>query len=175
MRYLKSSKRRHTLKILLIWALLMVPASALLYGTSAHVRELENDLASIQSNVAREQDTMRVLRAEWAYLNDPQKLAQRAKKYLGTKEASASLQVARMDQLTTKISYRTPETNAARLQTASLSTRVLAKSIVYHEQMLSALRDNSPARLPASAGWTQKMVSTFGFGTSPSAVLSPTP
>lgn len=57
-------------------------AGALLLHTSQSVQDTEAELAQIQSELAREQDSIRLLKTEWAYLNNPERLETLAKNYL---------------------------------------------------------------------------------------------
>ena len=61
----------------------VVAASAvLLFATSQRVQKAEETLAKITTDAAQEQETMKVLRAEWDYLNNPERLEALATKYL---------------------------------------------------------------------------------------------
>lgn len=172
------AKRKNTLKALLIWAVLMVPASALLYSASAHVRELQKQLAGMDAQIASEKETIRVLNAEWAYLNNPGLLSSRAKKYLGFGTLTSSKQITRFDDLSIKIARRdaeagmpvaqaTPSAPVAQNAVAvasqqapvpkSLSTRMLASPISYSSQLVDALREERNAKLPAAASWHEKV------------------
>jgi len=130
-------KRRSLPQTLLVWLCLLIPASGLLYGTSAQVRGLEKELNGVRSQIAQEHEQVRVLHAEWAYLNNPRQLAARATRYLGIQNAATAAQVVAIHAITEKIAYRTP-TSAPANKTASmlptalrLSTNVLAQPIAY--------------------------------------------
>lgn len=55
---------------------------ALLFRTSQSVQGAEDRLATINRSVKQEQESIRVLDAEWDYLNRPQRLEELADKYL---------------------------------------------------------------------------------------------
>lgn len=55
---------------------------AALFITSEHVQRKEKDLAALQDKLGYEHDAMRVLNAEWTYLNRPDRLEQLAHSYL---------------------------------------------------------------------------------------------
>lgn len=175
MQYLRHPKRRNTLQTVLLWACMMIPTSALLYGTSAHMRETEKELSAVREALAQEHEQTRVLKAEWAYLNNPKQLASRAARYLDMKKAASPAQVAELNDIPVKIAYRTPDVTPVAEQadgmrlgmmqitpsTQPLSTHVLAKSIVYDEHTLANLHENEPVKLPAAASWSQKLVSAL--------------
>jgi len=73
--------RRIKIRTFLIFGLACLAGTALLQ-TSQRVQEAEEKLAALRADVAREEDTMRVLRAEWEYLNRPERLERLASKFL---------------------------------------------------------------------------------------------
>jgi hypothetical protein len=162
---IRNAKRRNALQTLLVWALVMVPVSALLYSTSARVREVENELAVIKADIAAEKTALRVLKAEWAYLNQPQALAARTQKYLpNMRKAPLSAQVASLQQMPMLIAYREqPElltaSNITIAPAATHTSRMLATPIVYNENTLSSMHAAADVKLPAAANWSQKVVS----------------
>ncbi len=58
-------------------------AGALLFWTSQSVQRAEDKLARLEKAVAAERQALRVLRAEWAYLNRPDRLEELAGDHLG--------------------------------------------------------------------------------------------
>lgn len=165
----KGAGRSSSLQIVLLWMCIMIPVSAMLYGTSSSVREKENELNAIKAQIAAEKDSLRVLRAEWAYLNQPQKLSSRAQRYLVAKKAAIPAQVLSERQVTTKVAYRATATtvasNGLQIQPADtvIAPRLLAKPIVYDDHALAALHTQDDAKLPSAVTWSQKVVSAFGF------------
>ena len=63
--------------------LLAALSGALLLHTSQSVQQAEEKLNKVARSVAQEQDSIRVLKTEWAYLNNPARLEILAKQYLG--------------------------------------------------------------------------------------------
>ncbi len=55
-------------------------AASIVIGTE--VRDLEERLAGIHRDIAREQEALHVLRAEWSYLNRPERLEALARRHL---------------------------------------------------------------------------------------------
>lgn len=53
-----------------------------LYNMKYEVRRLEAELAGLQHKIALDRDGLQVLRAEWAYLNRPERLQRLATRHL---------------------------------------------------------------------------------------------
>lgn len=53
-----------------------------LFLTSERVQRVEKDYSALQDKIATEKDRLRVLRAEWTYLNRPDRLEKLAATYL---------------------------------------------------------------------------------------------
>lgn len=168
------AKRRNTLKAVLIWAMMMVPASALLYGTSSHVGELEKERAALSHAIVQEKEALRVMHAEWAYLNNPQRLSARAKTHLGFKAAPSARQIASLSDMSMKIAYRGEALSIAQAalpamqKLAATPTRMLAKPIahapVYAPDTAPRLVDALAPRdvkLPAAANWQARATGAF--------------
>lgn len=60
-----------------------------LYVVKHRVIELEGRLTEINRGIARDQQAIHVLRAEWSYLNEPARLRDLAGRHLGMSPASS--------------------------------------------------------------------------------------
>lgn len=69
------------LRTFIIFALAALSGAALLH-TSQRVQQAEETLAVLRVDAQREQETMRMLRAEWEYLNRPERLERLATEFL---------------------------------------------------------------------------------------------
>ncbi|MGB4057893.1 MAG: hypothetical protein WBK77_07400 [Alphaproteobacteria bacterium] len=78
--------RLRTVFIFLMAAL----SGALLLHTSQNVHQAEVELDKVTEAANREKDSIRFLKAEWAYLNSPARLEALAQKYLGFEPASSA-------------------------------------------------------------------------------------
>ncbi len=65
-----------------LWLALAVIAGALLFKTSQQVTDGRQHLANITAEIRREEDSLRVLQAEWSYLNQPDRLEKLSAQYL---------------------------------------------------------------------------------------------
>ena len=82
----------------LLWVALLGAASAGLYQVKYTVQELEDELAQQSRALRIEQQAIHVLRAEWAYLNRPERLAELADRHLRMRAVSVT-QIADLDNL----------------------------------------------------------------------------
>ncbi len=62
-------------------------AASIVIGTEVH--DLEDRLAGIHRDIAREQEALHVLRAEWSYLNRPERLEDLARRHLDLRVPAA--------------------------------------------------------------------------------------
>jgi hypothetical protein len=82
----------------LMWAALAVGVGVALFLVKYKVQDLEHQLVAKQAQVARDEGQIRVLEAEWTYLNDPERLRRLSQDYLGFHPATAR-NVATIDAL----------------------------------------------------------------------------
>ena len=68
--------------------------SLILFSVKYQVQDLEQELRDLNRAIVADREALHVLRAEWAYLNDPARLSQTAAKYF-------ALEPVRPDQLAT--------------------------------------------------------------------------
>jgi cell division protein FtsL len=66
----------------LIWCVLALGAAVAAFTVKYEVRDLEDELAATQSAIADGREEIHVLKAEWSYLNRPERLAELAGRYL---------------------------------------------------------------------------------------------
>lgn len=69
-------------KSTLLWLFLAVFCGAVLFNTSQKVTDGKQRLARLQGDVRSEEESIRVLQAEWSYLNQPERLEKLARQYL---------------------------------------------------------------------------------------------
>lgn len=71
------------LRSLVVSLLLVVGLGYALFAVKYRVQALESELARLNGAIAAEQEALRVLAAEWSYLNRPAVLAATARHHLG--------------------------------------------------------------------------------------------
>ncbi len=73
---------RHTT---LLFFLLAGALSIVLFSVKYKVQDLEGEVLSLDRAIAADKQAIRVLKAEWSLLNDPETLRRQATRYLGLK------------------------------------------------------------------------------------------
>lgn len=66
----------------LIWIGLVVVIAVVLFLVKYEVKSLDDELAVLQQDALAQQEAIHVLRAEWSYLNRPERLADLAERHL---------------------------------------------------------------------------------------------
>jgi cell division protein FtsL len=74
-----------------------------LFATSQNVQRAENRLAEIEGDIQKTEATIHVLRAEWAYLNRPQRLEVLARDSLGMDVPSPHNVVHKLDEIDAQV------------------------------------------------------------------------
>ncbi|PIW25848.1 MAG: hypothetical protein COW30_18020 [Rhodospirillales bacterium CG15_BIG_FIL_POST_REV_8_21_14_020_66_15] len=69
-----------------------------LFMISYQVQDLEDQLDSLNRDIARDSRAVHVLQAEWAHLNDPQRLRMLSERYLGL-EPIATRQLGKVEDI----------------------------------------------------------------------------
>lgn len=83
----------------LIWAVLVAAAVGVLFYTSHQAQELEAELEASHRAVIAEREAIRVLHAEWAYLNEPGRLRELARRHTPLGPAMPAQIVADIDDI----------------------------------------------------------------------------
>ena len=81
-----------------LWAILTVAVGVALFLVKHKVQDLEHKLVAKRAQIVRDQGAIRVLEAEWTYLNDPARLRRQSEGYLGFHPAMPR-NIATIDQL----------------------------------------------------------------------------
>jgi hypothetical protein len=69
-------------KSTVIWLGLAGLASGALFHTSYQVQALGEDLAGLNRTIIQEQEAIQILKAEWSYMNDPNRIEEMARRHL---------------------------------------------------------------------------------------------
>ncbi len=67
---------------LLLWTLVIATAGYGMFQIKFEVQALEAELTALNGDIRAREEAIRVLRAEWSYLNEPNRLAALAARYL---------------------------------------------------------------------------------------------
>ena len=67
----------------MLFILIAGALSLALFSVKYQVQDLENELANLNHSIKVEQQAIRVLKAEWSHLNNPERLRGLAKRHLG--------------------------------------------------------------------------------------------
>ncbi len=97
----------------LIWPLLFAGLVFGLYNLKAQVEEQEKELARIQRAIEDEREAIQVLRAEWSYLNQPERLRRLATPRLDLQPATQK-QMASLERLAQRLAEAAPIETASR-------------------------------------------------------------
>ncbi len=97
----------------LLWPLLFAGLVFGLYNLKAQVEEQEKELARIQRAIDDEREAIQVLRAEWSYLNQPERLRRLATQKLDLQPVAAR-QLASLDRLAQRLAEAAPIETASR-------------------------------------------------------------
>ncbi len=68
----------------LIWMLVIVAATFILYSVKYEVQSLRAQIAQTAKELEQEREALNVVSAEWEYLNRPERLQALSEKYLAT-------------------------------------------------------------------------------------------
>ncbi len=66
-----------------LWGILAIGVGVSLFLLKYKVQDLEDQLHASQAQVARDRAAIKVLQAEWTYLNDPERLRRLSSEHLG--------------------------------------------------------------------------------------------
>lgn len=68
--------------VTLFWMVFVLVAALAVYEVKYDVREIKQDVASLEAQLAEENEAIHVLEAEWAYLTRPERLMELSAKHL---------------------------------------------------------------------------------------------
>lgn len=106
----------------LLWVALLGAASAGLYQVKYTVQELEDELGQQSRALRIERQAIHVLRAEWAYLNRPERLAELADRHLRMRAVSVT-QIDDLDNLPMRAARAKTRDQVTRDQVTSATVR----------------------------------------------------
>lgn len=72
------------------WIGLFALAALALYLVKYQVQDIKNDVDALEASIAKEQEALALLQAEWSFLNRPERLRSLSKQYLKLEPYSTS-------------------------------------------------------------------------------------
>ena len=86
---------------ILVWFGLTIAASLMLYQTSDRVHGLDQELHNLNTSIEAEQQSLHVLKAEWVYLANPQRVEALATRHLALHPTSTQrvIRLADLDEV----------------------------------------------------------------------------
>ena len=97
----------------LLWPLLFAGMVFAVYHLKAQVEEREKELARIQRDIDSEREAIQMLRAEWSYLNQPERLRRLGAARLGLQPVAAK-QMSSLERLGPRLAEGAPVESAPR-------------------------------------------------------------
>ncbi|WP_120496954.1 hypothetical protein [Kiloniella sp. EL199] len=95
---------------LTIWIVVGAACAIVLFQIKEEVNALEGQLAQVESQIKRDKEAIRILQAEWSYLNRPERLARLSSQYLELKPLDPA-QIVTLSDLPYKDQEQVPGTS----------------------------------------------------------------
>ncbi len=131
-------------KSTLLWLILTVFCGIALFHTSQKVHDERARLAALNASIAHEKQSIRVLGAEWAYLNNPRRLEMLAKTYLHMAPLSAA-QFIRIDDIPLRAApAAAPAPQTEKIAVKKISPEIQPRKIVALERPVT-MKTRKPA------------------------------
>lgn len=106
----------------LVILLVTVAVGIGLFMVKYRVQDLEDQLVALNRGIARDRESIRVLRAEWSHLNEPARIRSLADRYLGMGPVPVK-NVASRAEIDTQIPVRPKQTDTEALENESPDSR----------------------------------------------------
>ena len=95
---------------LTIWIAVGTACAIVLFQIKEEVNALEDQLAQVERQIKTDQQAIRILQAEWSYLNRPERLARLSSQYLELKPLDPA-QIISLENIPLKGKEETPGTS----------------------------------------------------------------
>lgn len=149
----------------LLWAALALIVSVGLFLLKYEVGTLEDRLAGLNRDIYQNQQTIHVLKAEWSYLNDPDRLRELNDRHLGLTTV-APARVAQIDTL--PIDDGTPEDDSRTM--AATTPKAEAAKAAAPAKRAPATETRPPATPRPPAGFASARPPTTPVAAPPAAM-----
>lgn len=131
-----------------VWLVLVIAAGFCMFQIKFAVQELEHQLGQTNRDISRAQEQVRVLKAEWSYLNEPGRLSDLNRRHLGLAPVAAK-QMENVAALPQRLDVALPAPSF-QPKPATSETATLASSLEWSAGMADL--DASAPSGPALAG-----------------------
>lgn len=137
-------------KSTLLWMCLAAVAGTALFHTSESVHQASTHLGEIQEKILQEQDNMRVLEAEWSYLNQPERLEKLAAQLPELKPAQAQ-QMQTADRLPGTEPAVAPAAPEQKPVATPVSAQMKVQQIIHEESVKKSQEKPIVEKSPAAS------------------------
>ncbi len=148
-----------------LWFGLFVVCCILLFQTSQRVTDGRQKLSVLQRDLVDEEETLRVLQAEWSYLNQPERLEKLSREYLKLAPMKGQ-QFAKADSLPLRVAPEEPVTQVA--LTTAQETSLTATTVAVTAAEIAAVDKTSAPKRPS-----KRPTSSSSLATKAPAVIKP--
>lgn len=154
-------------KATIFWLSLAAVCGTLLFHTSQEVTDGRTTLRAMERELLREEESLRVLQAEWSYLNQPERLEKLAREYLDLAPLTGK-QFARISDINERIDEKALAEAAATDTTAAIEPAAGIKEEPVANAEPSRIVPPTPARTKAPSV-------TTSTATRPAVMAAPVP
>jgi len=130
-----------------VWLVLVIAAGFCMFQIKFAVQELEHQLGQTNRDISRAQEQIRVLKAEWSYLNEPGRLSELNRRHLGLAPVSAK-QMENLAALPPRLDVALPSPQFQPKPSAG-ETASLASSLEWSASVADL--DSATPAMPASS------------------------
>jgi hypothetical protein len=130
-----------------VWLVLVIAAGFCMFQIKFAVQELEHQLGQTNRDIGRAQEQIRVLKAEWSYLNEPGRLSELNRRHLGLAPVSAK-QMEKLAALPPRLDVALPSPQFQPKPSAD-ETASLASSLEWSANVADL--DSATPAMPASS------------------------
>ena len=143
-----------------MWAVLVILSGVGIFVVKYQVQALEDELHAKEQQIDRDRSAIRVLEAEWAYLNDPGRLRRLSEEHLHF-TAPTSQSVATIDQLP----FRAGAAEQPVVPPADLWSQADAEVMPAADSVRAPASANRPGTFPVSFARLQRLLAPVWPGT----------
>lgn len=92
----------------IVWLALALVAGGVLFHTAYRVQSLGRELRTVNRQIVEQREAIHVLKAEWAFLNEPSRLERLAQQHTGLKPMTPDQVGAALDAIPAKPAQAAP-------------------------------------------------------------------